>query len=179
MSWDQPPSAFEAERRALLLCSKTNPDSDNSCAVVATDNSICPLSLENWARERRETDKGPEKILRERQCQFGPAFEVTSAPGTKPPPVGAGADTVITRALTALSLRDYEPDSRVQILFGRSPQSKSNWIINQALDFVKQKSGKKTCVLRVSSGWDPKLKYFDTVFRVQLIGCFDAGGNSG
>jgi hypothetical protein len=179
MSWDESPSPLEAERRALLFCSKANPDSDNSCTVVATDNSICPLSLKNWVQERRETDKVPEEILKERQCQFGSAFEVKSAPGTKPPPVGTGADALLIRALAALGLNDYEPESRVQIVFGRSPASKSNWIVTEALDFVKPKSGKKTCALRVSSGWDPRLKYFDTVFRVQLIGCFEADGNSG
>jgi len=172
VAWDQAPSPFEAERRGLLFCSETNPDSDSQCRVVATDHFLCSVTLKDWIQERREKEESVAAAS-QRKCDFGPPFEVRSAPGTEPPAVDATADTVINDALTAFGLTDYDPSSSQTILFGPAPESKSNWLVNEALKFIVHKDGKKTCVFRVAGGWDPRFKHFDTLFTVQLLGCFE------
>jgi len=168
LSWDQALSPLEAERRALLFCSETNPDSDARCRVVATDSSLCPITLQDWLQER-----AVETIRDDRKCELGPPFVVKSAAGTEPPSVEDAGNPVITEALEAFGLEGYDPSSGHTIVFGRASETKSNWSAIEALKFVSQKDGNRTCALRLSSGWDPKFKYFETVFSVHLVGCFE------
>lgn len=167
-SWQQTPSPLEAERRALLLCSETHPDSDSQCRVVVTDGSLCPVTLQAWIEERAAGTPRSE-----RECELGPPFVVNSPPGSEPPSVVDPDQPVITEALAAFGLEDYHTSSERTIVFGRSPESKSNWNVTEALQFVSQKDGRRTCALRVFSGWDPKFEYFETVFTVNLVGCFE------
>lgn len=176
IAWDQTRSPFEAERRALLLCSENNPESDAECRVVATDNFLCPLTLEDWISERRQADAVSDVIMSRRKCAFSPPFEVKSAPGTAPPALDASGNPAIGEALTAFGLDDYEPDSGSTIVFGRAPETRSNWIVHEGLRFVTQKDGERTCLLRLANGSDPRFGHFDTVFAVQLVGCFTTGG---
>lgn len=175
-AWDQTRSPFEAERRALLLCSENNRESDAECRVVATDDFLCPLTLEDWIEERRQADAALDVIMAQRKCAFGPPFEVKSAPGTEPPALDAAGNPAITEALTAFGLEDYEPDSGGTIVFGRAPETRSNWIVHEGLRFVTQKNGERACILRLANGWDPRFGHFDTVFAVQLVGCFTKSG---
>lgn len=172
VAWDQPESPFEAERRALLLCSEMNPDSDTDCAVVATDDFVCPRNLKSWIRQQVENKRAAKTTPM--QCGSGRAFETKGEPGTKPHPVDVPVHMVTKDAAAFFGLRDDDLLASDRIVFGRTRDSKSNWVVTEALHFVDHEGGKKTCIFKVSNRWDPTTKYFDTVYRVEFIGCFDA-----
>lgn len=131
------------------------------------------MTLEEWMQERREAPEGVESVMSQRKCDFGPPFEVKSPPGTQPTAVDAPDNTAIDDALEAFGLTDYDPESGPTVVFGRAPETRGNWIVNEALKFIDNKNGKTTCMLRVTNGWDPRFKYFETLFRVELLGCFE------
>jgi len=81
---------------------------------------------------------------------------------------------VTKQASAFFGLRDDALLASDRIVFGRTRDSKSNWVVTEALHFVKSEDGKKACVFKVSSRWDPATRYFDTVYKVELLGCFDA-----
>jgi len=179
-SWDEPLSNLEAQRRALLLCSEANPDSDGRCVVIATDDQVCPTSLETWVKTQgglhvRLTRKQLRNTIigeGEEQCELGPAVEIKSPPGTEPPPVDS-LDNVATKEVAAFfGLDDYDLGSSDFVTY-RALYHLSGGFAAEALHFVERRDGKQTCILRAFSQWDPRNRELDTLFTVRLLGCFE------
>jgi len=173
LSWAQETSPAEAERLALLHCSEANPDSDASCKIIATDRSICPRGLTSWIQERLQNEDARETIRSEEQCEYGPALEFESAKGKKPHPVHTRDSVALKQVVDHFNLGDFDVARSARIVFGRAPESKGNWVLREALHFVTQKDGTRTCILRVSNEQDPH-QFFATLFKIQLLGCYAA-----
>lgn len=176
-AWDEPWSSVEAQRRALLLCGEANPDSDTRCTIIVTDKYVCPIGLRTWAKEHSRLDREEVRntlyISDEEQCELGPAVEVKNAPGTKPPPVDSPDDVATKDVVAFFNLQDYEPDSSDVVVTYRTLYHVSQGFAAEALHFLERQDGKRMCILRAFSQWDPRNRELDTRFTVRLLGCFE------
>lgn len=171
-AWAQEASPFEAERLALLHCTEAHPDSDGECKVVTTDGLICPRSLASWIKAHSENKGVSPATISDMQCKYKAAFEAKSPPGTRPPPVDVRASIARKDVVDFFTLGDFDIGSSETLAYGRTPDSKANWLVTEALHFITKKDRKFTCILRASSGWDPT-KHFETVYKVEAVGCFE------
>lgn len=176
-AWNEPWSNIEAQRRALLLCSQANPDSDAGCTIIVTDNHVCPISLKAWAKEHSRLDREPVRNTpylgeTEERCELGPAVEVRSAPGTEPPAVDSLTNVATHDVATFFGLEDYDLNSSDFVT--QDPlYHVSRGFTAEALHFVERRDGKSMCILRAFSQWDPRNVQLDTLFTVRLLGCFE------